>query len=99
MHEHKRVVDPRSLVTQPGLESLSVDLRELQQKVADFETILYRPRRDLVRLDERQLDEFDSVPPPQWPLPPTDLVARVEAVDAALGTRHDRRDLGAMGEA
>jgi hypothetical protein len=66
-----------------GLESLAVDLRELQQKVAGLETILYDLRRDHLRLGERQLDEFDSVRA-AVAAATDDLVARVEAVDARV---------------
>ena len=66
--------------TLAGLESLSVDLRELQQKVAGLETILYDLRRDHLRLGERQLDEFDSVRAAVAKAT-DDLVARVDAVD------------------
>ena len=71
--------------TNAALQSLSVDLRELQQKVVRLEDTLNELRRAHVRLTERQLDEFDSIRA-AVAVATDDLVARVEAVDARSRT-------------
>jgi hypothetical protein len=59
---------------------LSVDLRELQEKVEGLATVLYELRRDHLQVAERQLDEFDRVRA-AVAAATDDLVARVDAVD------------------
>jgi CelD/BcsL family acetyltransferase involved in cellulose biosynthesis len=72
--------------TRATLDSLSVDLRELQTKVAGLEDVLHELRREHVRMAERQLDEFDAVRASVADAT-DDLMARVAAVDARTQAR------------
>ena len=67
--------------TTAALDSLSVDLRALQQRVDELATTLGELRRDLSGLSARQLDEFDTIRA-AVAAATDDLVARVQAVDA-----------------
>jgi hypothetical protein len=70
-----------SAATRDALASLSVDLRELQQKVAGLEAAVHDIARAQAHMSERQLDEFDSIRAAVG-VATDDLVARVQAVDA-----------------
>lgn len=69
--------------TRAALDSLSNDLRELQQKVVGLETALHEAQRNQVRLGERQLDEFDSIRT-AIASATDDLVDRVNAIDGRV---------------
>jgi hypothetical protein len=66
--------------TRATLDSLSVDLRELQQKVARLESTVDDLRREQVRLSERQLDDLDTIRG-AVAAATDDLVARINAID------------------
>jgi len=66
--------------TRATLDSLSVDLRELQQKVARLESALDDLRREQVRMSERQLDDLDAIRD-AVAAATDDLVARINAID------------------
>jgi outer membrane murein-binding lipoprotein Lpp len=66
--------------THAALDTLSTDLRELQQKVVRLEDAINELRRDQGRLTERQLDDMDALRS-SVAAATDDLVARVNAVD------------------
>ena len=67
--------------TNEALESLSVDMRALQQRVDELWAALSDLRRDLNGHGARQLDEFDTIRT-AIAAATDDLAARVEAIDA-----------------
>jgi hypothetical protein len=66
--------------TRAALDSLSVDLRELQQKVVGLESVLAELRREQIRVSDRQLDDLDAIRA-TVAAATDDLVARVNAID------------------
>ncbi|MCU1359278.1 MAG: hypothetical protein JWN99_567 [Ilumatobacteraceae bacterium] len=66
--------------TNATLQALSTDLRELQQKVVGLEASLQEMQRNHVRMNERQLDDYDRIRTAVGQAT-DDLVARVAAVD------------------
>ena len=67
--------------TRAALDSLSLDLRELQQKVAGLEAAIHDLQRGQINLTGRQLDEFDAVRA-AVAAATDDLMKRVQAMDA-----------------
>lgn len=63
-----------------SLDSLSDDLRSLQQKVADIDASVDRLIRSQAALDERQLDELDQIRG-SVAAATDDLAARMTAVE------------------
>ena len=63
-----------------SLDSLSDDLRSLQQKVADIDASIDRLIRAQAALDERQLDELDRIRG-SVAAAADDLAARMTAVE------------------
>jgi hypothetical protein len=72
-----------SSTTNSTLDALSLDLRELQQKVVGLEGSLEQMRRAQQQLGERQLDELDRIRG-AVAAATDDLVERVNAVDARV---------------
>jgi septal ring factor EnvC (AmiA/AmiB activator) len=72
--------------TTAALDSLSLDLRELQQKVAALEGTIADLGRGQAALDARQLDEFDRVRAAVADAT-DDLTERVNAVHDQLRAR------------